>query len=250
MVAAAIPVLCRRQREAQTPGRGGTQPRAQSRSESRSGCIEYEQDELLNRVIRVFSQIYSLPLGAHDDRSFGLSTSIDPKAKAPRVFLAVLQRIYALGALAVRLKKWEVVRQLALQFPDRIDDYWTNWLRHGLTMASRSQQFTQRREDGSEVQLSLLTLAAQVIEHEAALHPDTDDVDSILTSLAQFDFLSNVAAIDGAGTRTGRSSTRTGLASDRSGFSRWPTASSATRPSARRSSVTTMTASSPVHLSR
>jgi hypothetical protein len=71
-------------------------------------------------------------------------------------------------------------------------------------MASRARQFTQKREDGSEVELSLLTLAARVIEHDAALRPDTDDDDAILTSLAQFDFLSNLAAIDGAGDTDGK----------------------------------------------
>jgi hypothetical protein len=90
------------------------------------------------------------------------------------------------------------VRVLTLQFPEGLDDYWKNWLRHGLTMASRAQRFTQKREDGQTVEVSLLTLAAQVIEQEPALRPDTDDADAILTSLAQFDFLSNLAAIDGA----------------------------------------------------
>ena len=65
-------------------------------------------------------------------------------------------------------------------------------------MMSRAQQLTERREDGSQAQLSLLTLSAQVVEHEPSLHPDTNDADEILTSLAQFDFLSNLAAIDGA----------------------------------------------------
>src|SRR5262249_35897330 len=123
----------------------------------------------------------------------------DPKAKAPRVFLAVLQQVYALGALAVRLKRWEVVRRLTLLHPDSVGSYWTNWLRHGLTMASRAQHFTQTRKDGSVVELSLITLAAQAVERAAALHPDTDDSETILTSLAQFDFLSNLAAVDGAG---------------------------------------------------
>ncbi|MGB2875117.1 MAG: hypothetical protein WBB76_06535 [Gaiellaceae bacterium] len=161
--------------------------------------LEYEQVDLLNRVIGLFTQIYSLPLGPHDDRAFGMSTVINPKGKAPRVFLEVLERIYALGALAVRLRRWEVVRQLTLQCPDRLDDYWKNWLRHGLTIASRAQRFTQERDGGQKVEVSLLTLAAQVVEREPSLRPDTNDQDAILTSLAQFDFLANLAAIDGAG---------------------------------------------------
>jgi Schlafen, AlbA_2 len=160
-------------------------------------ALEFEQDDLLTRVIGVFAQVYSLPV--QDDRAMSRSVAINPEAKAPRVFLEVLERVYALGGLAVRLRRWEAVRELTLQFPEGLDDYWKNWLRHGLTMASRAQRFTQEREDGQKVEVSLLTLAAQVIEQEPALHPDTDDDDSILTSIAQFDFLSNLAAIDGAG---------------------------------------------------
>lgn len=161
-------------------------------------CLEYEQDGLLNRIIGVLAQIYSLPLGPHDDRAFSMSTGIDPAEKAPRVFLAVLERIYALGALAVRLKRWDAVRQLTLQFPERIDDYWTNWLRHGQVMAARSKQLSEQREDGSHVEISLLTRAGLVVERQPVLRPDGADADEVLTSLAQFDLLSNLAAIDGA----------------------------------------------------
>ena len=162
-------------------------------------ALEYEQEDLLNRVIGLLAQIYSLPLSPHDDHRFSMSTGIEPQEKAPRVFLEVIERIYGLGALAVRLGRWEAVRQLTLQSPEKIDDYWKNWLRHGLTMASRAQGFTQEREDGQKVEVSLLTLAAQVVERVPALHPDTDDQDAILTSLAQFDFLANLAAIDESG---------------------------------------------------
>lgn len=162
-------------------------------------ALEYEQDDLFSRVIGLFSQIYSLPLGPHDDRALSYSTRISADEKAPRVFLEVLERIYGLGALAVRLGRWEAVRDLTLQTPERIDDYWKNWLRHGLTMGSRAQRFTEKREDGQTVEVSLLTLAAQVVERVPSLHADTDDQDAILTSLAQFDFLANLAAIDGAG---------------------------------------------------
>jgi hypothetical protein len=160
--------------------------------------LEYEQPELLEGVISVFSEIYSLPLGPHDDRMFSLSTGISPTEKAPRVFLEVLERVYAVGALAVRLKRWDAIRQLTLEMPDRLDDYWRNWLRHGQVMAGRSQHFVKTNESGQQVEISMLTLAAQVVERQLALRPDTDDQDAILTSLAQFDMLSNLAAIDAA----------------------------------------------------
>lgn len=161
--------------------------------------LEYEMDELFARIIAIFAAIYSFQLGPHDDRRFGLSTGIDPSEQAPRVFLAVIERIYGLGALAVRLRRWEVIRILTLQHPERVDDYWKNWLRHALTMGSRAKQLERRTDDGQTIPTSLLTRAATVIEHEPALHPDTSDSDAILTSLAQFDLLANLAAIDGSG---------------------------------------------------
>jgi hypothetical protein len=161
-------------------------------------ALEYEQPDFFARVVQLFAEIYSLPLGPHDDRGFSMSTGISPEEKAPRVFLAVLERIYGLGALAVRLKRWEAVRQLTLQFPERLDDYWRNWLRHGLVMASRAGQLDVV-EDARQVSLSLLTLAAQVVQGNPGLTADAPSDDEILTSLARFDFLANLAAIDGAG---------------------------------------------------
>jgi hypothetical protein len=162
-------------------------------------ALEYEQDALFSRILTTLTQIYSQPLGLHDDRRFSMSTGISSDEKAPRVFLAVLERVYGLGALAVRLGRWEQVRDLTLQRPDRLDDYWANWLRHGQVMAARSQQLS-KTENGRQIEISLLTRAAQVVKLEPALHPDTDDDDAILTSLAQFDLLANLAGIDGAGT--------------------------------------------------
>ncbi len=161
--------------------------------------LEHKQDEFFARIVEIFSAIYSLPLGPHDDRRFGMSTGISPEERAPRIFLAVIERIYALGALAVRLRRWEAIRTLTLQHPERVDDYWKNWLRHALTMGSRAKQLEQRGDNGQTIVTSLLTRAATMIEHEPALHPDTSDGDAILTSLAQFDLLANLAAIDGSG---------------------------------------------------
>lgn len=127
-----------------------------------------------------------------------MSTGINPSEKAPRVFLALLGRVYGLGALAVRLRRWEQVRQLTLQRPELLDDYWKNWLRHGQVMATRAQQLSQT-QNGRQIEISLLMRAAQVVKLEPTLHPDTEDDDAILTSLAQFDLLSNLAAVDGAG---------------------------------------------------
>jgi hypothetical protein len=65
-------------------------------------------------------------------------------------------------------------------------------------MAGRASHLEQR-EGGHVVQISLLNLARTVITRLECLRTDLPpDDDAILTSLAQFDFLSNVAAIAGA----------------------------------------------------
>ena len=161
--------------------------------------LEYEQDEFLARTVGALAAIYAQPLGPHDDYAFSMSGGINPTEKAPRVFLTVIERIYALGALAVRLRRWEAIRVLTLQHPDRVDDYWKNWLRHALTIGSGAKQFERRDDDGQIILTNLLTRAATVVEEEPALHPDTSDSDAILTSLAQFDLLANLTAIDGSG---------------------------------------------------
>ena len=161
--------------------------------------LEYEQDELFTRIIGIFADIYSMPIRPHDDLRLGMSASIDPTERAPHIFLTVIERIYGLGALAVRLHRWEAIRVLTLQRPERTGDYYNSWLRHALTMGSRAKQLERRDDNGRTIPTSLLTRAAMVIGQEPALHPDTSDSDAILTSLAQFDLLANLAAIDDSG---------------------------------------------------
>lgn len=116
------------------------------------------------------------------------------------MWLQVISRVYALGALAVRRSDWGAVRTLTLQQPDRLmRDYDVNWLRHALTMAARGRHL-QTEEGGRTVELSLLSLARTDVERLACLRSDgisTED-DKLLSSLAQFDLLSNLAAIDDA----------------------------------------------------
>jgi hypothetical protein len=160
--------------------------------------LEYEQQDWLERTIALLVEIYAMPLHEGDARRFGYSTSIASTEPAPRVWLLIIERVFGVGALAVRRSRWDTVRTLALQLPESIasDGYDTNWLRHTLTMASRAQQFAV--DDAQKA--SLLTLARAVVSKLDCLRPDAPDEDRVLTSLAQFDILSNLAAIDDAGT--------------------------------------------------
>jgi hypothetical protein len=163
--------------------------------------LEYEQHEWFERVIATLAQIYSMPLGEHDARRFGYATWIDPAEKAPRVWLLIIERVFGLGALAVRRGNWGAVRELTVQLPACLDSgYDTNWLRHALTMSTRAQHLQEQRGQDA-VPISLLSLARNEVARLSCLRPDglTPDDDAIITSLAQFDALSNITAIDDAG---------------------------------------------------
>jgi hypothetical protein len=165
--------------------------------------LVYEQTEWLDRVIATLAQIYSLAVPDQERaRSLGLSTHIDPETPAPRIWLEIIQRVFALGALAVRLEAWPAVRTLTLQLPARIDyGYEVNWLRHAVTMSSRAQHLDHVKE-GQQIFVSLLSLAREQVQRLVCLRPDgiTADDDAIFTALAQFDVLSNIVAIGDAGT--------------------------------------------------
>ena len=107
-----------------------------------------------------------------------------------------MERVYALGALAMRSRQWNAVRTLTLQRPDRLTDHETNWLRHAVTMISRAQHL-QEQEEGRTIELSLLNLARGTLAHLDCLRSGglAADDDEILTSLTQFDILSNIVAV-------------------------------------------------------
>jgi hypothetical protein len=161
--------------------------------------IEYEQFRWLAEVVTTLVDIYAMPLQEGDVRRFGYSSRIAPDEVGPRVWLAIIEHVFAVGALAVRREDWRSIRTLTLQLPRPWveDGYEANWLRHALTMASRAQQFD--REEGQNV--SLLSLARNVAARLDCLRPDglQPESDELLTSLAQFDLLADVVAVTAAG---------------------------------------------------
>jgi hypothetical protein len=111
-----------------------------------------------------------------------------PATLGPRVWLAIAERVYGLGAMAVRTENWQAVRALARQRAAETERSTTPWLRHALTMASRAGHLT-RHEDGKREQLSLLSLARLQIDRLDCLRSDgiAPGADVELVTLAQFD---------------------------------------------------------------
>lgn len=168
--------------------------------------LMYNQDAWFDLVIDILTQIYSMPLREGEADTFLYSVQIDPRVEAPRVWLQVIERVYGLGALAVRQAKWKAVRELTLQLPKRLGDYDRNWLRHAITMTSRSGHLKEQKGEQT-VEISLLILARNDVARLGCLRPDGlgPEDDELLTSLAQFDVLSNLVAVDDAGADVGGS---------------------------------------------
>lgn len=122
-----------------------------------------------------FEQAVAALVGIYDygfDKNYGHDRhDID----APRLWLEVISRVYALGGLAVRLRNWGSLRLLADRRPHGQSlDWFGSWLRHAVTMAARAHIFESPQDAG------LIGRAQNVVRSLEALHldvdPESDDV--------------------------------------------------------------------------
>jgi hypothetical protein len=130
--------------------------------------------------------------GAFDERGYERRDLIIEPAQ---IWLAVIERIYALGAFAVRKKRWAGVVELAVRRPAGAGaDRYRAWLRHGHVMASRARLLDD--PESQRVGISLLKLALDHIAATPELRPDYDIEDErLLSSVTQFDMLANLAVV-------------------------------------------------------
>jgi hypothetical protein len=170
--------------------------------------LDYEERTWLARVIAVLVDIYGAAFQGQDPKLYGYSSRISPNDPAPRAWLAIIERIFALGALAVRKKDWASVRLLTLQLPAAMaqDPHETNWLRHAITMASRADHLGKQDPLEPGKQASLISMARRDVSRLECLRPDgvAADDEAVLNSLVQFDVLSNIVAIGDAKEVDGR----------------------------------------------
>ncbi len=160
--------------------------------------LSYDQSALFNRAVAVLAEIYNLGMGPQA-RAMDFATRIDPGARAPRLWLLVMRRVFGLGALAVRLQRWDAVRTLTLQRPQGLDDHYNSWIRHALTMGVRGGHLHQ--QGPGEPVVNLLSLARLDVDRLACLRDDgvAGDDEEVLNSLVQFDILSSLVSIADAG---------------------------------------------------
>jgi hypothetical protein len=151
--------------------------------------LDLDRITWFERVLATLVTIYGIPT---EDGTVVIN---EPPAESSRMWLAIVERVFGLGALATRLERWPVVRRLA----DHVvadPQLGRVWIKHAMTMGSRARLFVA----ADNRKLSLLSMARERIRRLDCLHPDTGDQDErILTSLTQFDFLGCVIALDRSG---------------------------------------------------
>lgn len=154
------------------------------------GALSIRLDKKRNwtAVIEALSSVYDLGFEATRGRT---------QVAGPVIWLAILERVIALGGLAVRKHDWTAVRDLAIHRGENSEDwrYFRTWLRHGLTEAARSNLFTQQQGDRA-IELSIISFAHGHAQRLACLRAGRNaDDEAVLNSLCQFDFLGVMAAI-------------------------------------------------------
>lgn len=151
--------------------------------------LNLDKSNEFDRAVDALNKIYDIGVSQSGEGRTGLAL------KPSKLWLEVITRVYALGALAVRRGDWNAVRQLILQRPKGLvrGDFYNNWLRHALTMAARAGDFHQQ-QDGRQVEISLLSMCQQTALNHQCLSEDVDE-ETLLDSIVQFDAYFNVVAI-------------------------------------------------------
>jgi hypothetical protein len=146
--------------------------------------LELDRAQWFRRAVDAMLAVYNTP--------FQITPAMPdtPPGEAAELWLTVIERVFALGSLAVQRENWPAVRLLAAQQP--LNPYGVvlrGWLTHAMVMATRAG-LLQIRQGDQQVLLSLLSLARETVRRLDCLHPDMEaDDERILTGLTQFDFL-------------------------------------------------------------
>ena len=154
--------------------------------------LRLERLTWVDRGIRSLLDIYRIGFDGE-----GLSQAT-LRISVPLLWRWIIERVEALGALAIRRQRWDEVALLARQRVDvREFRRYGSWLRHGLTMASRNNHLGDAAEPESR---SLIQLAHNLIRENPCLRPDLTDLDEdpALNSLCQFDALAAVVSLGSA----------------------------------------------------
>jgi len=121
----------------------------------------------------------------------------DLTSPVPLLWRDVIAHVYALGGLLIRMGRWDWIPRLVLKGPIRGEIEWYgNWVRHGITEASRANQMIRTNVMGNVEQVAVIALAREVAASIPFLGDDLPEGDErILNSICQFDALAALVAM-------------------------------------------------------
>lgn len=92
--------------------------------------LELGCQDLFQHVVDALVSIYGVGFEGQDP-----ITNKPPRMSA-MLWLAIIERVLALGSMATRLNNWPAARYLAAQRNSSMYSYYTTWLWHAMTMAA------------------------------------------------------------------------------------------------------------------
>jgi len=109
-------------------------------------AVRLELPQWIERVAGVLGSIYDFTV----DESTAQQRSVGG-VEAARVELAIIERIMALGALAVRRSDCSTLRTLVIQQVATFPEIYTNWIRHASVAAARAGYLDEVDDQGAQV---------------------------------------------------------------------------------------------------
>lgn len=151
-----------------------------------TSAVLYGTEAQLDRIMQVVFDYYrAIPQIA--DATSNLAPHEKQSATA---WFEVLSRLYLLGALAFRQKKWMALRSIVLRRFKVHENYsYASWLRHAITSAARAEVLNDNRSNSHGA--PVISRAVQIASEIPELRPDLPGPDNLyarlVDSLCQFD---------------------------------------------------------------
>lgn len=134
-------------------------------------CIDFEANEVVEDATHELLQISQIAVPEQP-----VYSSL-PKFQATYL-LSVIERVYALGGIAVRTQNYAAARTLTLQRPEPEDRPNYYWIRYAVTMAARADELEP-----------IIGPTSEYVRDRSELFVLFDNnMDSLVNSLCQFDF--------------------------------------------------------------
>lgn len=158
-----------------------------------------EQNHLLDQITLIATEsIISNKIQITNEAITALQDIYDTvSSQGPEILLSIISRIYIIGSIAVRLKRWQILPDLILNPHPRTSGHYIypSWIRHAQVTGSNNNRFDTQNEP-----FLLISRARQLATDHPQLRPDILDAalpehnelkpaDPLLNSLCQFDFL-------------------------------------------------------------